>query len=67
MKRDKSKYLTAKPDIDAAIKRHGFESVNWVVNKKREENALKKQLARETNRLNERMKEIRAKLDRVPK
>jgi len=65
MKRsDKSKYLNAKSDVDAAIKKHGFDAVRWVINRRTEENRLRKELANERKRLNDRIADIERKLKR---
>lgn len=63
-RRDKAKYLNAKADVDAAIKKHGFDAVRWVINKRTEENRLRKELAAERKRLNDRISEIQKKLKR---
>lgn len=54
--------LSAKADIDAAIKKHGFDAVRWVVNKRSQEVGLRKQLAKEKAALNERIRQITRKL-----
>lgn len=64
MKRDKTKYLNAKADVDHAIKKHGFEAVRWVFNQRTKQIALRKELERERKRLNERITEIQNKLKR---
>lgn len=56
------KMLTAKPDVDAAIKKHGLEAVRYVVKRRDEAEKLKQNLAAEKKRLNERIQEIENKL-----
>lgn len=62
--KDRSKYLNAKSDIDAAIRKHGFDAVRWVFNQRTKEIALRKELERERKRLNDRISEIQNKLKR---
>lgn len=61
-KQDRQKYLSAKPDVDAVIKRHGLLAVSYIVKRRNESAALQRQLAKEKKRLQERMEEIEAKL-----
>lgn len=58
----RKKMLAAKPDVDAAIKKHGLEAVRYVVTKRLEAERLTRQLAKEKQRLNERIQEIESKL-----
>jgi hypothetical protein len=61
-KQDRQKFLAAKPDIDAAIRKHGLQSVAYVVKRRNEAAAVHRQLAAEKKRLQERMEEIESKL-----
>lgn len=58
------KLLAAKPDVDAVIRKHGFDAVRYVMNKRAQENSLRKQLAREKKELEERIAAIQSKLKR---
>jgi Skp family chaperone for outer membrane proteins len=58
----KKKRLVAKKDVDAVIKKHGFESVKYVVARRVDAERLKRQLAAEKKRLTGRIQEIEAKL-----
>lgn len=63
MRTDKKQYLAAKPDVDAAIKKHGWPAVRWVINKRAQEMRLRKELQREKTRLGSRIAELEAKLN----
>lgn len=64
-KQSKDKLLAAKPDVDSAIKKHGFHAVKWVINKRTEEFRLQRQLEVEQKLLNERISAIRSKLTKL--
>lgn len=56
------KRLAAKSDVDAAIQKHGFDAVRWVINKRSQEHSLRKQLAKERSALNQKIADITRKL-----
>lgn len=60
----KQKLLLAKPDVDSAIKRHGLDSVRYVLARRLEAYKIKRRLTMEKSRLLQRMKEIEAKLNK---
>ncbi len=63
-KEKKAKYLEAKPDVEAAIRKHGLDAVRYIVSRKHEAQRLKNRLAQKKRELQREIDEVESKLAR---
>lgn len=64
-KTEKQKFVAAKTEVDALIRKHGFAAVRWVVNRRGEELRLRRKLDAEKKRLGKEIAELNEKMKRL--